>query len=122
MGTLTDTEVETLAEIIQLHMDRATTFGAQSQNLIANINKQSHFLSFHLFPKLGAVSYPTMVESMFQEASDEVDALADMLARWGQILVRLDQEYTAMIGSIQQFHRDNLIPKLTDGGNGNVVN
>ena len=121
MGTLTDTEVETLTEIMQLHMDRATTFGVQSQNLIADISKQSHFLSHHLFPRLGAISYPTTTEVMFEEASNEVDQLAELLEQWGKTLARLDREYTAMIGSIQQFHRDNLVPKLAAPDNGNVV-
>lgn len=121
METLTDTEVETLAEIMQSHMDRATTFGVQSQNLIADISKQSHMLSHHLFPRLGAISYPTMVESMFEEASEQVDKLANLLEEWGKTLARLDSEYTAMIGSIKQFHSDNLVPKLAAPDNGDVV-
>ncbi len=119
--SLTPVEVDALTEIMQSHMDRATTFGVQSQNLIADISKQSHFLSHHLFPRLGAVSYPTTTEVMFEEASNEVDTLADLLEQWGKTLAKLDQEYTAMIGSIQKFHRDSLVPKLTDGENGNVV-
>jgi len=118
---LTPVQVDALTEIMQSHMDRATTFGVQSQNLIAEVTKQSHFLSHHLFPTLGAISYPTTTEVMFEQASDEVEKLADLLEQWGKTLSRLDREYTAMIGSIQEFHRDNLVPKLTDGGNGNVV-
>ena len=118
---LTDIEVDALTEIMQSHMDRATTFGVQSQNLIASINAQSHLLSHHLFPRLGAISYPTTTEVMFEEAGNEVDQLADLLEQWGKTLSRLDHEYTAMIGSIKQFHRDNLVPKLTAPDNGNVV-
>ncbi len=121
MGTLTDAEVDALAEIMQSHMDRATTFGVQSQNIVADIARQSHLLSQHLFPRLGAMSYPSTTEVLFEEVGGEVDQLADMLESWGKTLARLDHEYTAMIGSIKKFHRDNLVPKLTAPDNGNVV-
>lgn len=117
---LTDTEVETLTEIMQSHMDKATTFGTQSQNLIGDIQRQTHFLSHHLFPRIGAIAYPSTMEGMFDEASDQVNELALLLERWGKILRRLDNEYTLMIDNIKEFH-GNLDKKPTEGGNGNVT-
>lgn len=119
---LTDTEVDALTEMMRSHMDKAITYGAQSQSLINNIRRHTHFLSHHLFPRLGAISYPSVSEGMFEDASDNVDKLADLMDEWGDALKRLDKEYTAMIESISEFH-DKLDPPVpAPGGNGSMIN